>query len=64
MEEQRKIYRLNLVSGIYRDKKLIPYIRLEGKWLSSLGFQHEERVLVEAEPGRVVIWEIEKYNGK
>ncbi|WP_371369570.1 hypothetical protein SRRS_26800 [Sporomusa rhizae] len=55
MEEQRKIYRLNSVSSIYRDKNLIPYIRLEGKWLSSLGFQYEERVLVEAEPGRVVI---------
>ena len=62
MEEQRKIYRLNSVSSINRNEKLIPYIRLEGKWLNKLGFQHEQQVLVEAEPGRVVIREIEKYN--
>ncbi|WP_371361856.1 hypothetical protein SRRS_31660 [Sporomusa rhizae] len=62
MEEQRKIYRLNSVSSINRNEKLIPYIRLEGKWLNKLGFQHEQQVLVEAEPGRVVIRELEKYN--
>ena len=43
------------VSYIHFDKKPVPYIRLSGAWLKSLGFQSGQKVIVREQPGQLVI---------
>ncbi|MCL6592042.1 MAG: type I toxin-antitoxin system SymE family toxin [Firmicutes bacterium] len=43
------------VSYIHFDKKPVPYIRLSGAWLKSLGFQTGQKVIVREQPGILVI---------
>lgn len=43
------------ISYIHFDKKPVPYIRLSGAWLKSLGFQTGRKVKVLEEQGRLVI---------
>lgn len=33
----------------------VPYIRIEGKWLESLGFKEGEHVQIEEEQGKIII---------
>jgi len=37
----------------------VPFLRLRGQWLSELGFECGEKVVVSAEPGRLVITPVE-----
>ncbi|HEX3047009.1 MAG TPA: SymE family type I addiction module toxin [Bacillota bacterium] len=43
------------ISYIHFDKKPVPYIRLSGAWLQSLGFQSGQKVIVRVQPGLLVI---------
>ena len=40
--------------------RVVPFLRLRGRWLEDLGFKCGERVRVQAELGRLVIEPVER----
>lgn len=50
-----KIATLYRVSGRWGRETRVPFIRLSGKWLASLGFVAESRVIVRGEAGCLTI---------
>jgi len=36
-------------------ERLVPFLRLRGRWLEELGFERGGKVRLEAEPGRLVL---------
>jgi hypothetical protein len=43
------------VTSTFRERDLVPMIRLRGKWLANAGFQEGQRVRVEVASGRIVL---------
>jgi toxic protein SymE len=43
--------------SLYNDRpdRVVPFLRLRGRWLEELGFEAGVKVAVEAEPGRLVL---------
>jgi Toxin SymE, type I toxin-antitoxin system len=39
----------------HRPDRVVPFLRLRGRWLAELGFRRGVKVAVQAEPGRLVI---------
>jgi hypothetical protein len=50
-----KIATLYRPGGRWRRATRVPFIRLSGKWLASLGFAADMRVIVRGEPGCLTI---------
>lgn len=42
-------------AGDRRADRLVPFLRLRGRWLEELGFEAGSKVAVTASPGRLVI---------
>ena len=48
------------VGYTYFKTKQVPFIRLSGGWLVSLGFGFGQKVLIREEPGQIVIQIVEE----
>ena len=53
--ENKKSYRILPVDFLYQDGRPVPVIKLQGKWLQRFGFQPGDTLLIEREPGHLII---------
>lgn len=55
LHENKKSYRILPVEFLYQDNQPVPWIKLQGKWLQKFGFEPGDTLLVERQPGMLVI---------
>ena len=55
LDENKKIYNILSVNCLYQDDQPVPVIKLQGKWLQKLGFEPGDTLVVERQPGMLVI---------
>ncbi|MBU2700542.1 hypothetical protein Ga0466249_001634 [Sporomusaceae bacterium BoRhaA] len=55
LDGNKKSYRLLPVNFLYQNGRPVPVIKLQGKWLEKFGFQPSDTLLVERQPGILVI---------
>lgn len=41
--------------GHYCQQTVVPFLRVQGKWLEAAGFRVGDRVHVEVQPGRLIV---------
>jgi hypothetical protein len=55
LDRNKKSYRILPVNFLYQNGQPVPVIKLQGKWLQKLGFRPGDTLLVERQPGMLVI---------
>jgi hypothetical protein len=55
LEGNKKSYRLVPVNFLYQNEQPVPVIKLQGNWLQKFGFQPGDTLLVDRQPGLLVI---------
>ncbi len=56
----RKLKVTTLYRVYGRRESRVPYIRISGKWLAALGFNRDQHVVVQGEPGQLTITVLER----